>query len=218
MTGLYYSFDKEKGFVTGPLGNRGYMLECAKAKGDNSLVEADEELGIKSIHVNLSVVQCIQSDMAEQLIQIMEKYKVPPEMLNLELTERITLSATDLMRAHMKKLSTHGVKFSLDDYGTGSSNCAYLIDYAFPMVKFDKKMMDSYFENQTAHLILENEFMTLKKLGIVIVAEGIETKEQVDRLKEINMNYIQGYFFAKPAPAAEFIKLVREKNSEAGKQ
>lgn len=168
------------------------------------------ELGIGSIHINLSVVQCIQPDMAEQLIRLLEIYKVPPGMINLELTERITLGATNLMRTHMQKLAAYGVKFSLDDYGTGSSNCAYLIDYDFGMVKFDKKMMDSYFENRSAFQILDNEFRTLRNLGISIVAEGIETAEQVQKLEEVDMNYIQGYFFARPAPAEQFIHTVRQ--------
>ncbi len=173
------------------------------------------ELGIGSVHINLSVVQCMQPDMAEQLIRLLEIYKVPPGMINLELTERITLGATNLMRTHMQKLGAYGVKFSLDDYGTGSSNCAYLIDYEFGMVKFDKKMMDSYFENSSAFHILDNEFRTLKELGISIVAEGIETAEQVQKLEEVDMNYIQGYFFARPAPAEQFLHVVR-KQVQAG--
>lgn len=168
------------------------------------------ELGIETIHINLSVVQCMQPDMADQFIRLLEIYRVPPGMINLELTERITLGATELMRSHMKKLSKYGVEFSLDDYGTGSSNCAYLIDYEFGMVKFDKKMMDSYFDNHAAYHILDNQFKTLKELGISIVAEGIETAEQVQRLEAVNMNYIQGYYFAKPAPAEQFLHIVRE--------
>ena len=170
------------------------------------------ELGIESIHINLSVVQCLQPDMAERFIRLIDIYKVPPGMVNLELTERITLGTNDLMKVHMQRLASRGVKFSLDDYGTGSSNCAYLIDYAFRMVKFDKKMMDSYFENKEAYYILGNQFKTLKELGISIVAEGIETKEQVEKLKEVNMNYIQGYYFAKPAPAGQFLNIVRQHN------
>lgn len=168
------------------------------------------ELGIETVHINLSVVQCMQPDMAEQLIRLLEIYKVPPGMINLELTERITLGATELMRTHMQKLGEYGVEFSLDDYGTGSSNCAYLIDYDFGMVKFDKKMMDSYFENQSAYHILDNEFRTLRDLGISIVAEGIETAEQVQKLEEVDMNYIQGYYFAKPAPAEQFLHIVKQ--------
>lgn len=171
------------------------------------------ELGIRSVHVNLSVVQCIQPDMAEQFISIIEKYRIPPGMLNLELTERMTLDATDLMRSHMRRLGEYGVHFSLDDYGTGSSNCAYLIDYSFGMVKFDKQMMDSYFVNESAQIILKNEFKTLKGLGIDIVAEGIETKAQVDKLEEEDMNYIQGYYFAKPAPAQVFLRLIQAQNA-----
>ena len=126
--------------------------------------------------------------------------RIPPGMLNLELTERMTLDATDLMRAHMRRLGEYGVHFSL-------------IDYSFGMVKFDKQMMDSYFVNESAQIILKNEFKTLKGLGIDIVVEGIETKAQVDKLEEEDMNYIQGYYFAKPAPAQDFLRLIQAQNA-----
>ncbi len=175
------------------------------------------ELGIASIHINLSVVQCLQPDMADRFIEIMEKHGTPGHMINLELTERITLEATDLMRKHMEKLMAKGVKFSLDDYGTGSSNCEYLIDYSFSMVKFDKHMMDSYFENEVAHIILKNEFRTLKRLGMEIVAEGIESEDQVKKLKEESVDFIQGYYYAKPAQPSDFVALVRERKQHEGK-
>ena len=70
--------------------------------------------------------------------------------------------------------------------------------------------MDSYFENRSAFRILDNEFRTLRDLGISIVAEGIETAEQVQKLEEVDMNYIQGYFFAKPTPAEQFLHTVRQ--------
>lgn len=174
------------------------------------------EMGISSIHVNLSVVQCLQPDMADRFIEIMEKHGTPGDMINLELTERITLEATDLMRKHMEKLMAKGVKFSLDDYGTGSSNCEYLIDYSFSMVKFDKHMMDSYFGSEVAHIILKNEFRTLKGLGMEIVAEGIEREEQVRELKEESVDFVQGYYYAKPAPPSEFVALVRERKQHEG--
>jgi len=172
--------------------------------------------GIDSIRVNLSAVQCMQYDMADCFIEIMDRYKVPGQVINLEVTERIALEATELMKCHMEKLGARGVKFSLDDYGTGNSNCEYLIDYSFNMVKFDKRMMDAYFSSDAANVILRNEFRTLKELGMEIVAEGIEKEEQVAKLKEESMDFIQGYVYAKPAPADEFVSLIKKQNLNEG--
>ena len=158
----------------------------------------------------------MQYDMADCFIEIMDRYKVPGNLINLEVTERIALETTELMKCHMDKLKARGVKFSLDDYGTGNSNCEYLIDYSFNMVKFDKRMMDAYFSSDAANVILRNEFRTLKELGMEIVAEGIEKEEQVTKLKEESMDFIQGYFYAKPAPADEFVSLIKKQNLNEG--
>ena len=131
---------------------------------------------IARIHVNLSAIQCIQKDMSERFLTIMQEYDVPPGMIEFEVTETITMTFTSLMEEHMDKLTQAGCHFSLDDYGTGSSNCSYLIDFSFRTVKFDKNMMDAYFHSDTAHIIVGNEIATADMLGLDVVAEGIETE------------------------------------------
>lgn len=161
---------------------------------------------IEEIHINISAIQCMQPDMAEQIIALVEKYQVPPRMIYLEVTEQATMSATYLMKEHMRKLGEKGIRFALDDYGTGNSNCSYLIDFSFQKVKFDRSMMQAYFEQENARIILQNEIGTLKKLGISVVVEGIETLEQVKEVEHQKVDYIQGYYFAKPLPETEFLE------------
>lgn len=166
------------------------------------------ELGIDHIHVNLSTIQCIQEDMADHFIMIMNKYNVPPSMIEFEVTETITMTFTSLMEEHMDKLTRAGAHFSLDDYGTGSSNCSYLIDFSFRTVKFDKNMMSAFFHSDTANIIIGNEISTANMLGLDIVAEGIETEEEYQRLRQIEVNYIQGYYFSRPLPPDGFVEYV----------
>lgn len=186
-----------------PLGNMVLEKTCRFIK-EKLLPDPDNR--IEEIHINVSAIQCMQPDMAEQVIAIIEKYQVPPEMICLEVTEQATMSATLRMREHMRKLGERGVRFALDDYGTGNSNCSYLIDFSFQKVKFDRFMVQSYFEKEDARIILQNEIVTLGKLGILVVLEGIETLEQVEEMKQQAVDYIQGYYFAKPMPGAEFLE------------
>ena len=171
---------------------------------------------IDEIHINVSAIQCMQPDMSEQILSIIDKYQVPPEMIYLEVTEQATMSATFLMREHMKKLGERGVHFALDDYGTGNSNCSYLIDFSFQKVKFDRFMMQAYFEKEDAKVILQNEIGTLKKLGISVVVEGIETREQVEEMENQQVDYIQGYYYAKPLPGTEFLEYLEKWYKEHG--
>lgn len=171
---------------------------------------------IEEIHINVSAIQCMQPDMSEQVLSIIDKYQVPPEMIYLEVTEQATMSATLLMREHMKKLGERGVHFALDDYGTGNSNCSYLIDFSFQKVKFDRFMMQAYFEKEDAKVILQNEIGTLKKLGISVVVEGIETREQVEEMENQKVDYIQGYYYAKPMPGTEFLEYLEKWYKEHG--
>lgn len=163
---------------------------------------------IMDIHINISAIQCMQPDMADQVIEIIDRYQVPPEMIYLEVTEQTAMSTTLLMREHMRKLGERGIRFALDDYGTGNSNCSYLIDFSFQKVKFDRSMTQAYFKKEEARVILQNEIKTLRKLGILIVVEGIETKEEVEEMELRQVDYIQGYYYAKPMPGNEFLEFL----------
>lgn len=168
-------------------------------------------LGIRDVHVNISVIFFMQTGMAQKILDIMERYGIPAEYITLEVTERAA-TVPEMMKKHMETLAAEGISFALDDYGTGNSNCSYLINYPFDKVKFDKTMVWSYFTSKTGKIILDNEVNTIHELHIPIVAEGVETKEQMERLKRLKVEYIQGYYYAKPMPQKEFLEFVREKN------
>ena len=167
-----------------------------------------EELGLDYIEVNLSTVQCMQENLAKTYIDIMEKYQINPKYINLEITETAQSTRSTLLK-NMEKLNKYGVSFSLDDFGTGNSNLNYVIEMPVKIVKFDKNMVNSYFENRIASFVMNSAIDMIKGLGHKIVLEGIETKEQIERVKNLKVDYIQGYYYSKPIDVNSFISFIR---------
>ena len=96
----------------------------------------------------------------------------------------------------------------MDDYGTGYSNTSHVIEYPFSMIKFDKSMIWAAMESQKAMCALKHNVAMIKEMNLHIVAEGVETKEQVEALKKLNCNYVQGYYFARPMIAKKFTEML----------
>lgn len=165
--------------------------------------------GIEYIEVNLSVLQCEHRELAEIYMGIMDKYKIDPAFVNLEITESASLQAKKTLLENMHILIDYGVTFSLDDFGSGQSNLNYIVDMPVQIVKFDRDMMQSYFENRRAKFVLEAAMHMIHGMGLKIVSEGIETKEQMEAVVGLGIDFIQGYYFAKPMQEDAFLKLLR---------
>lgn len=205
-------FDKEMGFISPeefiPIAEKNGMILKIGEFVFRSVCEMLSrekiwEKGIDYIEVNLSVVQCMQEDICEMLYGIMDEYNVPYECINLEVTE--TILATDILFSTMERMTVGGVSFSLDDYGTGYSNLTNVLKYPFSIVKLDKSMVWYAMENELAMRALRHTATMIRDLDMNIVAEGVETAEQRDILKEMGCEYLQGYFFSKPMPEADFL-------------
>lgn len=170
-----------------------------------------EKLGLHYIEVNLSPIQCMQDGFADSYIDIIKKYNVEPKYINLEITETGQIPKVLLLK-NMEKLKDYGFAFSLDDFGTGNSNLNYIVEMPVEIVKFDKTMVTSYFNNEIASYVMNSTINMIKGLGYRIVFEGIETYEQTKAVKEIEVEYIQGYYFSKPIPQNEFIDFILKNN------
>lgn len=178
-------------------------------------VLSNMSLGINRIHINISIAQCLRENMTEMIAPLLERYHVPASMITLELTERMAVENPELMRRHMKELGEMGIAFAMDDYGTGNSNCTCLIQLPFQEVKIDKEFTQSYFESENARIILQNTIQTMQHLGIPIVMEGVETKEQSDELERLGVDYIQGYYYGRPLSEMECLRYIRSFHAEA---
>ena len=173
-----------------------------------------EQYGIQYIEVNLSTIQCAHELFAENCIASMEKYGVRPNFINLEITETAAIGAKNVVLSNMQKLIDYGVSFSLDDFGTGESNLNYIAEMPVAIVKFDRTMINSYFENGKAKYVMDAAMHMIHGMNLEIVAEGIETKEQFEVMKSLGISYIQGYYFSRPIPEQAFIEYIRDYKEE----
>ena len=170
-----------------------------------------EQYGIHYIEVNLSVIQCGYPDLAEDYKGIMEKYRINPRHINLEITESASMAAKKTLLENMHRLMEYGVSFSLDDFGTGQSNLNYIVDMPVEIVKFDREMSQAFFRDEKAKYVLNAAMQMIHGMKLKIVSEGIETEEQYLAMEELSIDYIQGYYFSKPLPEAAFLEFLRSR-------
>lgn len=176
--------------------------------------ESLEQYGLHYIEVNLSVIQCSYIGLAEEYIGIMEKYQINPRYINLEITESASMAAKKTLLENMRRLMEYGVYFSLDDFGTGQSNLNYIVDMPVNIVKFDREMSQAFFRDEKAKYVMNAAMQMIHGMKLKIVSEGIETKDQYLAMEELAIDYIQGYYFSKPLPEAEFLTFLQENNEE----
>ncbi len=168
------------------------------------------EKGIEYIHVNLSVIQCMQEKLADQLFRIMDLYNLDYRYINLEVTESAAIASSEVLMDNMARLIERNMNFSLDDFGTGFSNTATLIKYPFHTIKLDKGMVWEAMHNKKAEIILKNTIEMVKMLNMEIVAEGAESPEQIEKLKEMGVDFVQGFYYSKPISRDDFLQLVND--------
>ena len=165
-------------------------------------------LPIQYIEINLSMLQCIQNDLTDKIRFYLEKYDLKPEQINLEITETAANEAQEIVEENIQKLTNQGISFSLDDYGTGYSNISRIMELPFRIIKLDKSLVDKV-EDSKVRILLKNTVHMLKEIGMEIVAEGVETKEMLNRFTEFGCDFIQGYYFSKPLPEQEFVNFIQ---------
>ncbi len=136
-------------------------------------------------------------------------------MINLEITESSALNKRDILLNNMDRLIKSGVSFAIDDFGTGESNLNYIVDMPVDIIKIDYTMTQSYFKSERARIVMNATVKLIKDLGLRIVAEGVETKEQLEAMKKIGIDYIQGFYFSKPLPYSEFIGFIEKNNLDS---
>lgn len=201
--GDFIQVAEQKGYIAA-LGERVFCKVCSFIQSHSM-----EELGLDYIEVNLSVVQCADSNLAQKYQTIMKEYGVNPKYINLEITESATVEEKQTLLCNMKKLIDFGVTFSLDDFGTGQSNLNYIIEMPVQIVKFDRQMTQAFFNDKKAKYIFEAAMHMIFGMELEIVAEGIELAEEHAMMTELGIQHIQGYYFSKPLSEEDFISFLQ---------
>ncbi|HEX8708876.1 MAG TPA: EAL domain-containing protein [Pyrinomonadaceae bacterium] len=150
------------------------------------------------ISVNLSSKQFTQPDLIDQIKQILEQSKLDPRSLKLEITESVVMENIDTATEMLKQLRTLGLQLSIDDFGTGYSSLSYLHRFPIDTLKIDRSFVIRMSENNENIEIVRTIIMLAQTLGMDVVAEGVETKDQLALLRRLGCENGQGYFFSRP--------------------
>lgn len=159
------------------------------------------------IAVNISVKQLEQVGFAKTVMEIMKRYNVDSHLIELEITESVSTGNLATIRKNLKELKMHGIKISMDDFGTGFSSLAQLNLFDLDKLKIDKGFIEDLVYVTRRQYLVKSIIAMARSLDLVIVAEGIETKEQLEYLEKLGCDLGQGYLFCKPLPVneAEFL-------------
>lgn len=168
-----------------------------------------DEIGLKEIGVNLSVLQCVQPGFAQRMKDIVSRYGVNPAKINFEITESVAASDYNALDAVIRDLKADGFTFAMDDYGTGYSNMQSIFSLDFDLVKIDKGILWSAEKNSIGRAILDNSVRMIREMHREILVEGVETEEQIRLLAKLSVDFLQGFYFSKPVPKDEFVALGR---------
>jgi len=186
------------------LGERVFEKVCEFLRNNDAV-----KLGIHHIQINLSVVQCQQRDLPERMSSILEKYKLSPSFIDFEITETASMSSKNVIFFNIRKMVEYGFKFSLDDFGQGHSNLMYVVEMPISTIKLNIDMIKEFFTNAKAKMAVRATVALAHGIGIKVVAEGIETKEALDTIIREGVDYVQGYYFAKPLSMPEFVDFIK---------
>ena len=178
------------------------MLEIATLK--------EQENFDFTLSINVSAQQFMQPNFIRKLIQASIYYAIDKTSIIIEITESLFIENLESLLPIFNQMKDYGISLSLDDFGTGYSSLSMLKKIPFDELKIDKSFVDHITDNQTDKEMVKSIIAMGRNLGLSVLAEGVETQEQVDILKEANCDIFQGYYFSKPIPASELADFARK--------
>jgi EAL domain-containing protein (putative c-di-GMP-specific phosphodiesterase class I) len=161
------------------------------------------------ISINLSRSRMYDEKLIDKLVGIVDSYEVEHSLIDFELTESATYDDMDHMLSVLQELRSKGFKISMDDFGTGYSSLSLLTQMPIDTLKVDKSFVDTIAtdnERKEDIIVLRHIIGLAKELGFVCLAEGAESKTQVDKLRTLGCEIIQGYYYSKPIPLSDYEK------------
>jgi EAL domain-containing protein (putative c-di-GMP-specific phosphodiesterase class I) len=171
---------------------------------------ADMGLPQAVIALNLSADQFLQPDLPERFGQLMQQYHVSGQQFELELTESTLVSHVSQTLDVMHQLKAQGFSFAIDDFGTGYSSLNYLKRMPVDTIKIDKSFVQGMLDNPSDHQIIASTIAMVQKLGLQVVAEGVENYQQLQLLQQYHCDLVQGFYFSRPLTQAQLQPFVNE--------
>ncbi|MDD3946559.1 MAG: EAL domain-containing protein [Clostridia bacterium] len=169
---------------------------------------------LSPIAINISRRNILQNHIAETIKDVVDAYGLDTSLVNLEITETAYIDNPDLLNKVIEKLRTYGFVISIDDFGSGYSSLNTLKDVPVDILKIDLKFLLNFDKESKGASILSSVVRMAKSLNMVIVAEGVETKEQASFLRSLGCGFAQGYYYSKPITVKQFEELVERQENE----
>jgi EAL domain-containing protein (putative c-di-GMP-specific phosphodiesterase class I) len=157
-----------------------------------------------TVAINLSRRQLSDRHLVPMIEEIIERFNISVKQIEFEITESSLIQSHDLAQANVQKLRELGFSFSIDDFGTGYSSLSNLRYFSLDKFKIDRSFISELVENMHDKIIVEATVNMAKSLGLTVLAEGVETQDQLEVLKDFGCDEMQGYYFSKPISAKAF--------------
>lgn len=184
-----------------PIGNHVLLEACRECRRWN-----DNGYPGYKVNVNLSVVQLLQNDIVDVVKQALEETGIEPHNLTLEVTESLAVNDMERMKEILFNIKELGVRIALDDFGTGYSCLNHIREFPFDVIKVDQSFVKDLAEDAYSQSFIKLVAELAETIGVSICVEGIETEEQYRVLEGMRVRMVQGYYFDKPMPQADFAK------------
>ena len=169
---------------------------------------------IVPVSVNFSRRHNEDFEFVDKIVSNLEKYRIPPEYLEAELTESIFMMDLETLTNNIHKMKEKGIAISIDDFGSGYSSLNVLANVEADIIKLDRIFLNYADDDQKAPVFVKYLVKMMKHMGYQVIAEGVETKEQISLLSNADCDMVQGYYYAKPMPIPAFREFLKEFNKE----
>ncbi|MCW8995485.1 MAG: EAL domain-containing protein, partial [Psychromonas sp.] len=166
----------------------------------------DSHSPVLPVSINVSAVQLRQIHFVDNLLQQLEYFQVPGNLLEIELTEGVVMEDIEKMTGLLSKLQKKGIRISIDDFGTGYSSLAYLPKLPINTLKIDRSFISNIQHNIDNQKIVQTIVSLAENFNLAVIAEGVETVDELTETNKCGINYVQGYYYSRPLVAAELEK------------
>ena len=171
----------------------------------------DEGIDPVRISTNFSRKNLSNPDFSENIRKILEAYDIPKQYIEVEITETVSEEDNDRLRKFMREMHSSEIAMAIDDFGTGYSSLNILRDFSADVLKLDKSFIDRHTDKKRDSVVVANVAKMASELDMSVITEGVESWDQVDFLRSVNIDTVQGYLFDKPLPKEDFESRLKKK-------
>jgi len=198
----FIEFAEQRSLII-PIGDWVIKQACRQIK-----IWMEQGIGDCKIAINLSSVQLTQPDIVYKILSTLEKYDVPPRLFEIEITETILMDNVQVAMESLQRLHSRGISIAIDDFGTGYSSLSYLKNLPIDSLKIDRAFIKDLCRDVNDQKIVQTLITMAQSMEMLVVAEGVEDKEQYDLLKQYSCDEIQGHLVSAPLSAEDLLELI----------